>query len=142
MYDELLAVLVCILGYLLGSIPFGLLLTQTAGLGDIRLVPKMAWYFGHASLNYGVGFMTPLYVPSGDENAGGGQIRAVIAAGEQIRTCNVAPAYLPMFRANSSRPVGRVKMLYGRVRNGDALAYGWFAVAWQLDGGAWSYFVD
>jgi len=34
--DDLLAVLVCLLGYLLGSIPFGLLLTRIAGLGDIR----------------------------------------------------------------------------------------------------------
>ena len=30
------AILVCLLGYLLGSIPFGLLLTRIAGLGDIR----------------------------------------------------------------------------------------------------------
>jgi glycerol-3-phosphate acyltransferase PlsY len=36
MSDDLLAILVCLLGYLLGSIPFGLLLTRTAGLGDIR----------------------------------------------------------------------------------------------------------
>src|SRR3954466_11001828 len=28
----------CVLGYLLGSIPFGLLLTRAAGLGDIRKV--------------------------------------------------------------------------------------------------------
>jgi glycerol-3-phosphate acyltransferase PlsY len=34
--DDLSNVLVCILGYLLGSIPFGLLLTKTAGVGDIR----------------------------------------------------------------------------------------------------------
>jgi glycerol-3-phosphate acyltransferase PlsY len=34
--DDLMAILVCLLGYLLGSIPFGLLLTKTAGLGDIR----------------------------------------------------------------------------------------------------------
>jgi acyl phosphate:glycerol-3-phosphate acyltransferase len=34
--DDLMAILVCLLGYLLGSIPFGLLLTRTAGLGDIR----------------------------------------------------------------------------------------------------------
>lgn len=34
--DDLLTVLVCLLGYLLGSIPFGLLLTKAAGLGDIR----------------------------------------------------------------------------------------------------------
>ncbi len=34
--DELLTILVCCLGYLLGSIPFGLLLTRFAGLGDIR----------------------------------------------------------------------------------------------------------
>jgi outer membrane protein OmpA-like peptidoglycan-associated protein len=39
------------------------------GIGDIRLVPKMAWWFGHASFNYSLGFMTPVYVPSGDENA-------------------------------------------------------------------------
>jgi acyl phosphate:glycerol-3-phosphate acyltransferase len=34
--DDLLAIVVCLLGYLLGSIPFGLLLTKIAGLGDIR----------------------------------------------------------------------------------------------------------
>ena len=34
--DDLLTILVCLLGYLLGSIPFGLLLTKVAGLGDIR----------------------------------------------------------------------------------------------------------
>jgi len=34
--DDLLTVFVVILGYLLGSIPFGLLLTRIAGLGDIR----------------------------------------------------------------------------------------------------------
>jgi glycerol-3-phosphate acyltransferase PlsY len=34
--DDLVAILVCILGYLLGSIPFGLLLTKLAGVGDIR----------------------------------------------------------------------------------------------------------
>jgi acyl phosphate:glycerol-3-phosphate acyltransferase len=33
---DLLTVLVCLLGYLFGSIPFGLLLTKVAGLGDIR----------------------------------------------------------------------------------------------------------
>jgi outer membrane protein OmpA-like peptidoglycan-associated protein len=44
-------------------------LSPGAGIGDIRLVPKMAWYFGRPRLNYGIGFMTPLYVPSGDENA-------------------------------------------------------------------------
>src|SRR3954470_2515446 len=44
-------------------------LTPGAGVGDIRLVPKMAWYFGRTALNWGVGFMTPVYVPSGDENA-------------------------------------------------------------------------
>ena len=35
-FDDLAAILVCVLGYLLGSIPFGLLLTRIAGLGDIR----------------------------------------------------------------------------------------------------------
>jgi glycerol-3-phosphate acyltransferase PlsY len=34
--DDLLPFLVCLFGYLLGSIPFGLLLTKVAGLGDIR----------------------------------------------------------------------------------------------------------
>jgi glycerol-3-phosphate acyltransferase PlsY len=34
--DDLYTILVCLLGYLLGSIPFGLLLTKLAGLGDIR----------------------------------------------------------------------------------------------------------
>ena len=34
--DDLLTILVCLFGYLLGSIPFGLLLTKVAGLGDIR----------------------------------------------------------------------------------------------------------
>jgi glycerol-3-phosphate acyltransferase PlsY len=32
----LLPIILCLLGYLLGSIPFGLLLTKAAGLGDIR----------------------------------------------------------------------------------------------------------
>ena len=36
MDQDLLAVLCCLGGYLLGSIPFGLLLTRLAGLGDIR----------------------------------------------------------------------------------------------------------
>jgi glycerol-3-phosphate acyltransferase PlsY len=34
--NDLLTVLACLIGYLLGSIPFGLLLTKIAGLGDIR----------------------------------------------------------------------------------------------------------
>jgi glycerol-3-phosphate acyltransferase PlsY len=34
--EHLLPVALCLLGYLLGSIPFGLLLTRAAGLGDIR----------------------------------------------------------------------------------------------------------
>jgi glycerol-3-phosphate acyltransferase PlsY len=34
--DDLMTVVVCLLGYLLGSIPFGLLLTRVAGAGDIR----------------------------------------------------------------------------------------------------------
>jgi acyl phosphate:glycerol-3-phosphate acyltransferase len=36
MSDDLLVPFVCAFGYLLGSIPFGLLLTRIAGLGDIR----------------------------------------------------------------------------------------------------------
>jgi glycerol-3-phosphate acyltransferase PlsY len=34
--DDFLAILAGLFGYLLGSIPFGLLLTRSAGLGDIR----------------------------------------------------------------------------------------------------------
>ena len=37
-FDDLPALFVCVLGYLLGSIPFGLLLTKSAGLGDIRAI--------------------------------------------------------------------------------------------------------
>ena len=80
--------------------------------------------------------------PDGSENAGGGQIRAVIATGTAVRACNVAPAYLPMYRAGSHSSVGRFKMIYGRIRNADAIAYGWVPAAWQLDGGAWEYLVD
>ncbi len=36
MTDDQLTVPICLLGYLLGSIPFGLLLTKISGLGDIR----------------------------------------------------------------------------------------------------------
>ena len=38
MSDTLIHVVATIAGYLLGSIPFGLLLTQSAGLGDIRKI--------------------------------------------------------------------------------------------------------
>jgi glycerol-3-phosphate acyltransferase PlsY len=38
MPDELTTILVCCLGYLLGSIPFGLVLTRLAGVGDIRKI--------------------------------------------------------------------------------------------------------
>jgi glycerol-3-phosphate acyltransferase PlsY len=34
--DDLLALFVCVFGYLIGSVPFGALLTRSAGLGDIR----------------------------------------------------------------------------------------------------------
>jgi glycerol-3-phosphate acyltransferase PlsY len=34
--DDLWAIGACLIGYLLGAIPFGLLLTKIAGLGDIR----------------------------------------------------------------------------------------------------------
>ncbi len=34
--DDPLTIIACLLGYLLGSVPFGLLLTSIAGLGDIR----------------------------------------------------------------------------------------------------------
>ncbi len=36
--DILATALCCVFGYLLGSIPFGLLLTKAAGLGDIRTI--------------------------------------------------------------------------------------------------------
>ncbi len=36
--DDMMLVIVCIIGYLLGSIPFGLLLTHAAGMGDIRAI--------------------------------------------------------------------------------------------------------
>jgi acyl phosphate:glycerol-3-phosphate acyltransferase len=36
MSDDQLTAPICLLGYLLGSIPFGLLLTRISGLGDIR----------------------------------------------------------------------------------------------------------
>jgi glycerol-3-phosphate acyltransferase PlsY len=36
MSDDQLTLPICLLGYLLGSIPFGLLLTKLSGLGDIR----------------------------------------------------------------------------------------------------------
>src|SRR4051794_41547181 len=36
--EFLLQAALCVLGFLLGSIPFGLLLTRAAGLGDIRKV--------------------------------------------------------------------------------------------------------
>lgn len=38
MTDSVLTGVLCLCGYLLGSIPFGLLLTTAAGLGDIRAV--------------------------------------------------------------------------------------------------------
>ena len=79
----------------------------------------------------------------GGENHGGGQIRAVITAGQDVRRCDVTPAYLPMFRANSSASVGRVKMVYARARTSDGEAiYGWYAIGWQYNGREWHYFVD
>jgi glycerol-3-phosphate acyltransferase PlsY len=36
MSDDVVTLSLCLFGYLLGSIPFGLLLTRAAGLGDIR----------------------------------------------------------------------------------------------------------
>jgi outer membrane protein OmpA-like peptidoglycan-associated protein len=52
-------------------------LAPNAGLGDIRIVPKMAWWGGRPRLNWGIGFMTPLYLPSGNEDAlrGAGAVR-------------------------------------------------------------------
>lgn len=82
-------------------------------------------------------------LPDGGYNQGGGQIRGVISAGQDVRPCDVTPAYLPMFRASSTKSVGRVKMMYVRARTGDGEAiYGWYAVAWQYNGAEWHYFVD
>jgi outer membrane protein OmpA-like peptidoglycan-associated protein len=39
------------------------------GVGDIRLVPKLAWQFGRTDLNFGIGVMLPVGFPSGDEDA-------------------------------------------------------------------------
>lgn len=39
------------------------------GVGDLRLVPKLAWQFGRTNLNYGIGFMLPIGFPSGDDTA-------------------------------------------------------------------------
>jgi outer membrane protein OmpA-like peptidoglycan-associated protein len=47
----------------------GAALAAGPGVGDLRLVPKMAWQFGRTSLNYGIGFMIPVGFPTGDENA-------------------------------------------------------------------------
>lgn len=125
----------------------------TADLSSLYYKPNQAASSGAKWDNYGdqagtgpTHYTTLLWTwpvqPDGSDNAGGGQIRAVIAEGEPIRACDVAPVYLPMYRASSSSSAGRVKMEYGRVRNGDGVAYGWFAVAWQLSGGSWHYFVD
>ena len=38
MSDAIALIAFCLFGYLLGSIPFGLLLTKAAGLGDIRSI--------------------------------------------------------------------------------------------------------
>lgn len=98
---------------------------------------------GTGPTHYSYALWTWPVLPDGSRNAGGGQIRAVLTAGEDIRTCNVEPVYLPMYRAGSSSSIGRVKMMYGRVRNstGNAL-YAWFAIAWHYDGGDWHYFVE
>jgi outer membrane protein OmpA-like peptidoglycan-associated protein len=43
----------------------GTTLNAKPGIGDIRLVPKLAWQFGRTNLNFGIGVMLPLSVPSG-----------------------------------------------------------------------------
>jgi hypothetical protein len=79
----------------------------------------------------------------GGENHGGGQIRAVITTGQQIRRCDVSPAYLPMFPAGSGTAAGRLKMVYARAHTSDGqTVYGWYAIGWQYNGGSWHYFVD
>ncbi|MDB4965134.1 MAG: OmpA/MotB domain protein [Myxococcales bacterium] len=64
------------------------------GVGDLRLVPKMAWWFGRTNLNYGLGFMTPIYFPTGNEDAlrssGGVVIDPVLLASLGGRRWNFA----------------------------------------------------
>jgi len=98
---------------------------------------------GYGPTHYNYLLWTWPELPDGGENHGGGQIRAVITAGQTLRRCDVEPVYLPMFRASSSRSVGRVKMVYARAHSNDGDAvYGWLAVGWQYTGGDWHYFVD
>jgi hypothetical protein len=98
---------------------------------------------GTGPTHYSYALWTWPVAPDGSENRGGGQIRAVVAAGRYIRVCDVQPVYLPMYPAGSGSSVGRVKMIYGRVRSDDgAILYGWFAVAWHYNGGDWHYLVD
>jgi OmpA-OmpF porin, OOP family len=47
----------------------GQTLNAGPGVGDIKLVPKLAWQFGRTNLNFGIGFMLPIGFPSGDEDA-------------------------------------------------------------------------
>jgi outer membrane protein OmpA-like peptidoglycan-associated protein len=47
----------------------GTTLNAGPGVGDLRLVPKMAWQFGKTDLNFGIGFMVPVGFPTGDDNA-------------------------------------------------------------------------
>lgn len=44
-------------------------LAAGAGIGDLRLVPKLAWQFGRTDLNYGIGVMLPIGFPTGSEDA-------------------------------------------------------------------------
>jgi len=59
-------------------------LAAGAGVGDLRLVPKLAWQFGKTRLNYGIGFMLPITFPTGDDNslrgAGGFQLVPTLLA--------------------------------------------------------------
>jgi hypothetical protein len=125
----------------------------TSDLGSLYYKPNQPDWSGAKWDNYGdqagTGPTHYNYVlwtwpvqPSGVENGGGGQIRAIVTQGEYVRMCDVEPVYLPMYRVGSSSSVGRFKMMYGRARNGNgAVVYGWIAVAWQYSGGAWQYFV-
>jgi outer membrane protein OmpA-like peptidoglycan-associated protein len=78
------------------------------GVGDLRLVPKMAWWFGRTNLNYGIGFMTPVYFPTGDENAlrgsGGVVIDPVLLASLGGRRWNFALNVGFKARTNSKNP--------------------------------------
>jgi hypothetical protein len=80
-------------------------------------------------------------LPNGARNAGGGQIRAIMESGQEIRACNVSPVLLPMYKAGKSKPSGQAKWYYGQARNAASTIYGWFMTAWRYTNGKWHYVV-